>query len=361
MRRLLLIIPLIFLVLWAAVPFEASAGLEEDEAEISSQVDELLSDSGVGYRMSDIKDLSFGDIWQEVITAAKKRASAPMKMLGALLIVIVFTAVIRSAGVGLIPEGTQSRMYDMICVMTTVTVTLQPLTNVYSRALEAIELAGGFIAVFVPVLAGIMIASGGITSGGFYNLAALTASEMTVGLSRSYLVPVLGLTAALAVSGSVFPNTSVDSFIALIKKIVTWGMTVIMTLFTGFVTLKCSLSAKADGAATKTVKFMISGFVPVVGNAVSDAYSTVRGSFDVIGSTVGTAGIAAVLFIMLGPAAEIVLFRFVMWVGAAAAEMFSAASLSKLLKGFDSGLAIAQSVLICYAVMFMISTAILIQ
>jgi stage III sporulation protein AE len=174
-------------------------------------------------------------------------------------------------------------------------------------------------------------------------------------------VPVLGLTAVLAVSGSVFPNSSGEAFLGLIKKVVTWGMTVVMTLFTGFVTLKCSLAAKADGVATKTAKFMISGFVPVVGSAVSDAYSTVRGSFDVIGGTVGTAGIFAVLLIMLEPAAEIVLFRLVMWIGTAAAEMFSAEPVAKLLKGLDSGLAIAQSVMICYAVMFVISTAILIQ
>ena len=138
-------------------------------------------------------------------------------------------------------------------------------------------------------------------------------------------------------------------------------MTIAMTLFTGFVTLKCTLTAKADGAATKTAKFMMSGFVPIVGSAVSDAYSTVRSSFDVIGGTVGTAGVFAVILILLPPVVEIVIFRFVMWIGAAAAEMFSSAALSKLLKGFDSGLAIAQSVLICYGLMFVLSTAILMQ
>lgn len=361
MKRIIMIAAVFLLLLGFAGGVDVSAAYDDEEAEISGQVNELLNEYDLGLDMADLSGLGFGDIIAEFRRAATERASAPLKMLGALLIVIVFTSVVRSTGESLIPGEGAAQMYDMVCVITAVTVIAPQLTSVYSRSLGAIERLGGFITLFVPVLAGLMIASGGITSGGFYNIAALTASEVTVSLSRSYLVPVLGLTAVLAVSGSVFPNVSVDAFLGLIKRVTVWGMTVVMTLFTGFVTLKCSLAAKTDGAVTKTAKFMISGFVPVVGNAVSDAYSTVRGSFDVIGGAVGTAGILAVLLIMLEPVAEIVLFRLVMWIGTAAAEMFSAAPVAKLLKGLDSGLAIAQSVLICYAVMFIISTAILIQ
>ncbi|MBR4628224.1 MAG: hypothetical protein IKO47_11110 [Ruminococcus sp.] len=361
MRNFIIAAVSFIILLLIASPCSAYASYEQEEAEISSQVEGLLADYGIGYGVSELSGMTFGEIMGELRRAAAERAEAPLKMLAALLIVSVFTAVVRSAGESILPSDGASQMYDMVCVITAVTVITPQLTGVYGRSLEAIERLGCFIMVFVPVLAGIMIVSGSITSGGFYNIAAVTASEMIVGLSRSYLVPVLGLSAVLAVSGSVFPNASVEGFLALMKKFMTWGMTVVMTLFTGFVTLRCTLASKADGAATKTAKFMISGFVPVVGSAVSDAYSTVRGSFDVIGGTVGTAGIIAVTLIMLAPVAELVIYRAVMWIGAAAAEMFSAAPLVKLLKGLDSGLAIAQSVLICYTVMFIISTAILIQ
>ena len=134
-----------------------------------------------------------------------------------------------------------------------------------------------------------------------------------------------------------------------------------MTLFSGFVTLKCTLAGKADGAAAKTAKFVISGSIPIVGGAVSDAYSSVRGSFDVIVSTAGIAGTLAVVLIMLPPVIEIIIFRAVIWIGTSAAELFSAAPLAKLLKGLDSGLAIAQSVLVSYMVIFVICTAMVMQ
>lgn len=362
MKKIIFTAVMFLAVMILVVPVRASAAdLSAEEAEISGQVDEMMSDYDIGLSYGDISGLSFGELLDRIKESISGQIAAPMKVLGTLLIVAVFTAVMKSFGEGVLPTGTSSNLYDMICVMAAVAAITPQLIDVYGGALTSIERSGGFLFVFVPIFAGITIATGGIASGGLYNIMTLAASEVFVGLSRSYLMPILSVTAVLAVSGSVFPNTSVESFVTLLKKIVTWGMTVSMTLFTGFVTLKCTLAGKADGVATKTAKFVMSGFVPIVGGAVSDAYSTVRGGFDVIRSTVGTAGVFAVILIMLPPILKILIFRGVMWVGTAVSEMLSAAPLVKLMKGLDSGLAIAQSVLICYSVMFVLCTAILMQ
>ncbi|WP_037292090.1 stage III sporulation protein AE, partial [Ruminococcus flavefaciens] len=98
-----------------------------------------------------------------------------------------------------------------------------------------------------------------------------------------------------------------------------------------------------------------------VGGAVSDAYATVRSSFEIIRSTVGTAGCFAVAVIILPPLLNIIILRAVMWTVSAAAELFSEDSMSKLAKALDNGLAVAQSVLICYGLMFILSTGILLN
>ena len=67
------------------------------------------------------------------------------------------------------------------------------------------------------------------------------------------------------------------------------------------------------------------------------------------------------LLIVLPPIIELLVYRFVFWAAIAVADMLSATSVGSLLKGIDCGLAIAQSVLICYGVIFIFSTAILIQ
>lgn len=361
MRKIITAAAVFLVMLFTLTPLCASADYTDEEAEISGQINDILSDYDISYDYGDMSSISFGNIMSEVNGALAAKASAPLKVLATLVIVSVFTSVMKSAGDTFIESRQCSGIYDMICVITAAAVITPQLMTVYSDSMEAISRTSGFIAVFVPLYAGIVIVSGGITSGNLYNAATLGASELIVGLSGSCLMPVLTLTAVLAVSGSVFPSNSVDSLIGMLKKLITWCITIVMTLFCGFVTLKTDLAAKADGVAAKTAKFVISGSVPIVGGAVSDAYSTVRGSFEVIGSTVGTAGTVAVVLIILPPAAEIILFRAVMKIGGAVAEMFSSSPIIKLLNGIDSGLAIAQSVLISYAVMFILSTAILMK
>ena len=180
-------------------------------------------------------------------------------------------------------------------------------------------------------------------------------------LAKNIFMPVIGMTAALAVVNSVFSKAPVDGLIRMIQKAVTWSLTVLTTLFTGFLTIKSTISAAADGAAAKTVRLMISGFVPVVGGAVSDAYSTVKGSLNLVRCTAGAAGVIAISMILLPPVLELLCFRLVMKLGAGVAGLFSAEPIEKLLKSLDAGLSIAIAIIVCFSLLFIISTAILMK
>ncbi|MDE6666267.1 MAG: stage III sporulation protein AE [Ruminococcus sp.] len=362
MKRII-IIPLMFFILMIAVCPMHSFAMDymDSETEIGQQIDDIMSDYDIGYSYGDISNLSFGELITMVKDSFIAHISAPLKVFKTLIIVVLFTAVMKSAGESVFSSDSSSGLYNMICVMAAVTVIMPQLFTVYGSALTAVERGGSFILLFVPIFTGITVVSGGITTAGIYNVLILGASELIVELSRHFLIPVLSVTAVLAVSGSIFPNVSLESIVSLLKKIITWGMTISMTLFTGFVSMKCTLGGKADGVATKTARFLISGTVPVVGGAVSDAYATVKSSFDVIQGTVGTAGVIAIIIIMLPPVLELLIFRCIMWTGTAAAELFSAEPLVKLMKGIDNGLAVAQSVLVCYSVIFILCTGILMK
>ena len=360
MKRIIFIVIAAFLTAFALVPLDSSAeyqGTEQDE--LVGDVDDILSDYGIGYSYGDISGLGFGEVMGRVADTVRSELSAPLRMLGSLLVVAVFTALMRSAGGSFIRSEGTAGLYDTVCLLTGMTVIVPQLMTVYGRALTAIERMGGFISVFVPVFAAITAMSGGLASGGVYNVMVLAASEVFVQLSSQLLMPTVSVTTALAASASLYASSAAESISSLLKKVSVWGLTAAMTLFSGFVSLKCSIAAKADTAATKTAKLVISGAVPLVGGAVSDAYAAVRGSLGVMRATVGAAGTVAIILIMLPPVLEIMAFRLAMWTGAAAADMMSAGSVSRLIKGMDSGLAIAQSVLICYGVIFVICTGIM--
>lgn len=356
MKKAVIIFLSVIIVFTCILPVSAAAeDISNPIDEITEQIDSILDDYDIGFNIGDIDNLSLTEIIESIKNHLVSHLYAPLQILCSIFIVIICSTLTNNA----VSKSTD--IYNMVCVMAAVTVIAPQLISVYGETLYTIQVGSSFILVFVPLFTAVSVISGGFTSAGVYHMMMLGASELIVKLSESYLLPILSVISAFAVTGSVFPNASLDSMVNLLKKAVTWGISITMSLFVGFVTLKCTITGKADGAAAKTAKMLVSGFVPIVGGAVSDAYSTVKGSFDVINGAVGAVGIIAIVMIMLPKILEIFVYRLVMWIGSAVADIFSADAVSKLLKSFDSGLAIAQSILICYGVIFILCSAILMQ
>lgn len=362
MKKIILSVIMMLTISFLCVPCTAHAeesGMSEQA--IGQEVDGILYDNDADLTYSEVKDISFGGIIGKITAGVKDRLTAPAKMLKAVLIAVILAGVLKCIGESSFTEGRNSGIYSIVCVILIMSSVMPPLAEVLGDALEAVRRTGRFVEVFVPVFTGITIASGNITTAGTYNIAVIGASEVIVRLSEAFLMPAVCIMAALGTAGSVFPGASLESISQFMKKTVTWAMSITMTLFICFVTMKCDLGGKADGVAAKTARMVISGSVPVVGGAVSDAYSTVKSGFGVIHGTVGTAGVFAVILMIAPPVIEIAVYRFVMWAGASFGETVSAAPLVKVMKSIDSGLAVTQSVLICYGVILVLCTGILVR
>ena len=360
MKRIVYAVSMIVLLFMAVMPLRCRADSDDSaEDRIRSEIDGALGDHGTGITYDGINDIGFAQLAGMIADKADLPVRSIVSLAGTVVLVTVLSALLKSMGSNLVKGS--SDMCGIVCTLTAAAVMIQPVSRAFENTLEAVRLCGDFVTVFIPVFAGITAASGGVLSAGVYDAALLAVSELIVQLTGGLLMPLLTAATMLSAAGSFFSGADLAGTVRLMKKAVTWGMTTAMLLFTGFVTLKCTLAGKADGAASKTARFVISGMVPLVGGAVSDAYATVRSSFDIIRGTAGTAGCFAVAVILLPPLVQIVMFRGVMWIGSAAAGLFDESGASKLFEAFDSALSIAQSVLVCYGMIFVLCTAVIMR
>lgn len=360
MKRVVNAVIMLILLFMSAVPLSVKAEEDENaEDKICSEVDEVLGDFGTELACEDINDISFGELADVIAEKADISLKSITSVAGAVILITVLSAAMKSIVSGFTKGA--SDICGSVCTLTSAAVIISPVSQTFEKALEAVNLTGDFITAYIPVFAGITAASGNVITAGAYDVSMLAASELIVQLTGRWLMPILTAATVLSVAGSFFDGADLSGIVKLMKKIVTWSITAVMLLFTGFVTLKCTLAGKADGAASKTAKFMISGIVPLVGGAVSDAYATVRSSFDVIRDTAGTAGCLAVAVILLAPLVQIIIFRGVMWIGSAAAGLFDESASSKLFEAFDNALSIVQCVLVCYGMIFILCTAVIMR
>lgn len=305
--------------------------------------------------MSEItpKDV-FRYIWEEF----KKSLTKPLRLLVSLMAVILVAALIEGMEDS-IPNKSLSRIFGVICVLVSVGIISDSVSASISRAAEALDSGGTFMMGYVPVFAGITASSGGVTSAAAYNVLVLLVAQTAVQLSGEMIVPALSVCMAMGIVEAVNPGFRLSGITEALKKAVTFIMGFIMTVFIGLLSLQSIVGASADTLGVKAAKYVVSNFIPVIGGAVADTYATVKNSLGLLRGGVGFIGIAAIFVMVLPPVLDITAMRLVFGAADVAAELFGLSGIKVLIKNTGWILSAVFSILICFAVMLIIATAIL--
>ena len=213
---------------------------------------------------------------------------------------------------------------------------------------------------FVPVFAGILAAGGHTGTAVCYQAAVCGLANCIMQFLAGILLPLLSMTFAMSIVDGVNPSVSLGGFIRAVKRVTIWLLGLCMAIFLGVVSIQSFVGGAADSAATKAAKYVVSNFVPVIGGAVSDAYSTVRGSLGILKSATGAIGMIVLCLLFLPVFLHVFLYRLVVTLAAATAELFSVPQLARLLRNTEQVLSITFAVVTCFAMMFLVATAIVI-
>lgn len=363
MKRVLAALSVLFCVWWLALPVQAEAAQEIYEQSGASE----LTVNEDAQAVLDEQNLSFSDpqgilsfspsgIASSLLERVKAELTAPLRLGGVLIAVTILAAMTGGIGDGL-QDRSLSRMFEMICVLVCVTQITSPMASCFLAAGNGLQEGGTFMLAFVPVFTTVVAAGGGPVTASAYHMVVLTLAEVAVQIATGILMPLLQMCLALSIVDAVHPTLSLSGFIGGIKKVVTWGLGLVMALFVGLLSVQGVVSTSADSVATKATKFMLSSCVPVVGGAVSDAFSTVRGSLGVLRSGVGGVGIVALAATVLPPLVHLALYRLSLFVAGLAADVLEIPQLRRLFHNLESILSVAIGILACFSFMLLLSTA----
>ena len=166
---------------------------------------------------------------------------------------------------------------------------------------ETLEELDVFAKALLPTLSAAVAASGGMVSAGAKQVATVFFTNLLLSVIRKVLLPLLYGCIVAAAADAMIPGHSLKKIGTGIRKGVTWALTGVMLLFTGFLTLTRAASSAADALTMQMTRSAISAAVPVVGSIISDATGTVLAGAGMLKSAVGVFGMLAVLAICLTP------------------------------------------------------------
>ena len=302
--------------------------------------------------------LSPEKLLQRLLETVREEAAAPVKLCGILLTLTVLSTLLGSLG-DAAAGGTLRRGFDMLCTLICIGAAAKPLCGCLIRTADALDTGQVFMSGYVPVFGAFIAAGGQVAGSAAYQVFVLFLTEGIMQLMHSALFPLLQMSAALGLADAVNPALQLGGFVRGMQKAVTWLLGFVMAMFSALLSVRGIVASAADSLASKSVKLLASGLIPIVGNAVSDAYGTVQGSIRLMRSGIGACGILVILWLTIPPLISLTLYRIVFRINGIFAEMAGTKPLPQLYQNMQAVLSAAFAMLVCFAVMMIVSSAVM--
>ena len=364
MKKIAVLIPLIlaciyfmFIPAFAEDNFASEIGIDISSLNknVPSDAEDMIADNSISADNIDaVKNISPADVIKYMLGEAKAKIDYPLKLLVMLFAVIIAGSVTENFG-SCIENKSVSSVYGTVCVLIAVGIISDPIVKCVKTASDTLYSGSDFVTSYIPVFSGIMASSGCVTSAAAYSAVMVIFAEFAASAAANYLMPLVSICTALGIIQSI--NEAFD--LTSISKAVKFILGFIMTVFIGLLSLQSIIGASADTIGVKAAKYLASNCIPVIGGAVADAYTTLKASLGILRGGVGFFGIA-VIFVSVVPALiEVVLVKASFCIAEIISGMFGIKGIKTLLHNSSSVLSMIISLIICFGMMLIISTAVM--
>ncbi len=327
-------------------------GIEGLNDKLTDESNEILQNYDLSSPITSSKEMfSASNVFDIIVDFFKNNVKTPLTSGLIIISILLFSAAVSNI------YGENKSL--QLCVSVGVAAAaLLPAVSVITACTEAIKTAGAFMFSFVPIMAVLLSAKGKpLTSVGFSGVMTIAVQAVTY-ICSFFILPLSCMQLSLGLSSSVSQDIKPLAISSAVKKVSTWTLSLICTVFLGVLGIQTAINSPADNLYSKTAKFVIGNAVPVVGNVVAESLNTVRGSFKLLSSSVAVYGIVAIVITVLPIVIELIIWRIVMLISHTVAEMLCQPNTAIMLKTVDQTFAFVLGITILIVVMFILSVGI---
>lgn len=353
-----------------------STGREAAAADLSAQIDEQLSQSGIeqliplipeegaeiagddSLMRGDLSGWGLGQVFRWIGDTLLEKASSPIRLLGTLCGILLLSALLSSLSGGLQEEGCSKAFTtaSTLCVSAALMQTVIPLIRDTSRVIDELT---SFMVSFIPVFTGVIAVSGRPASAAAYQSVTFAAAQIFAQLASSLIVPLLGIFLAVCIAGAAADGIDVKGIVQGARNLAGWVLGLCLTVFVALLTLQTLTTGAADTVGNRALKFVISSSIPVVGGALSEAYSSLFGCLGVVKSAIGVFGVIVMAASFLPVLANIGLSMLALNLASAVGSILGEERACHVIQAVSSAISVLGGLILCYGMMILSSSAIL--
>ncbi|MDF1496208.1 stage III sporulation protein AE [Caproiciproducens sp. CPB-2] len=372
MKKIVCLAVLLLLMTAFSLPVHAASKQDDyysrqlQESGAADLADKLPNDTRKALEEMGIEDTNWEGIpsitpkslFDQILSVVAGKTGEPFRAAVSVIAVMLLCALLNGMKLSF-GEKSLGGVIGMVSTLCICVIVVNPIVSCISSAAAVIKTAAGFLLACVPVLAGIMIVAGQPATAGSYNLLMMAAGNVISLLSSNILVPMMNIFLALSIVSAISPNINLNGLCAAFSKAVKWIMGFCMTIFTGLLTMHGIVATALDTTGTRAARFVVSSFVPVVGNALGEALHTINGCVKMLKSGVSAFGLLAGLFVFLPILIQCLVWLLTLQVCIGIGDIFELKEISSLLKASGDVIETLISIILCCMMILMVSTVIL--
>ncbi len=235
-------------------------------------------------------------------------------------------------------------------------VLFEPTGTFINLGVETVTTICEYGKLLLPAMTAALAAEGGVTTAtGLYIGTVFLNTFLTTAISK-IMIPMIYIYLALSVASNAVGGDILKNMQKFVMWLLTWSLKIAIYIFTGYLGITGVVSGTVDAASAKAAKMALSGFLPVVGGAISEASDVILVSAGVMKNSAGIYGILTVIALCVVPFLKIGVQYILLKLTGAVCGVFGTKTPVKLIENFTAATGLLLAMTGCVCLLHLVST-----
>lgn len=323
-------------------------------AEIPDTAQDILEESGLDGSETG-QDWEFGDILESAAGLFRNESGKPLRFAAQALLYLSI-----ACSVGLVAQGgSWKKCIDAVSVLGFGALGLSAMMDLIARVGNTAAESQTYLVGFIPVYSAVLSLCGQTTGAAVYSGMFFSMSTFLSMVIEKFLLPVMQIYFCFSVSAALWGNPGIEDAAKLFSRCMSWLLKGCGTLFSFVLGLQGILAGNSDSAALRIGKSVLSGALPVVGDAAAAALESTVATVRLLKGSLALAAVIVLAASFLPVLLHCTLYFLAFSVSGILASASGQRQCGQLCRLFADGTRLCGSILTLYFFMVLLSTLLL--
>jgi len=247
-----------------------------------------------------------------------------------------------------------SDIASMTCCMVVIGLTMVNFHSVYTLTIDTVETITYTMEILLPILIGILIGMGQVTSGTIMSPLLLSTVTLFQTIIKNIILPAIFVSTVFTLLNCLTEKDYVHQLAKFIRNTALFTVGLLITLMSGMISIQGLITKTSDSLIIGTAKFSLDAFIPIVGGFTADTVELFLKCMGSIKNIVGLFGILIIAAFILIPIIKTVAVAVIYKITALVMEPIATKKISSGVSEIGTALITVAAVLFFSSLMFII-------